>query len=514
MAKSCKKPRAKKATPLKKDTTNKVKKSRIIKATSKTPPNQTCSTPSKHGMTTRANKTEAKKTQTKSEQQTSPCSFSKNKARQVDDAYYTSLSLVFQTKPKTPRTSRKRKSLKTPETPKSSVSVQTPVSTSKQKKTRPLRDFFSTNRSFWDPIKESESNQEPLTMMFADDDLGKIMKRLNNQLGHQMNNKIENYGYLSSSSPSAHDPREQDPVTDEEVAELQLALWPSLQQLVELTKRQPRHSDQKKCYLDQFRALHNHLQSLWHLQSPLRSAPILFQLEPWKGGIVNWRSSTYTNGDDRIPASIVSTHLETWRAETPSPPSYPTLHIPDIDDSDLEMQSLPPSSSDLPTHSSPAALPHHNHRRVMSALYDRNRDIGFLPTAAQLRAYQAGDLSSTTLPINSMSDSGGGIPVDSSSDPFSDFRSTYIPPRTRIPIFESENAGRSDDDDGWVGYTASQGSVTSDKENDVHAMEAVMEAQRREEMAAQSQRGRLESVELVEERRGEAWDRVLGWDWF
>ncbi|KAL8812753.1 MAG: hypothetical protein Q9200_000793 [Gallowayella weberi] len=62
----------------------------------------------------------------------------------------------------------------------------------------------------------------------------------------EQHNKVENYGYVSSSSPSGHDPREEVPVTDEEVAELQVALWPSIQQLVELTKRYPLDSEQQE----------------------------------------------------------------------------------------------------------------------------------------------------------------------------------------------------------------------------------------------------------------------------
>ncbi|KAL8811531.1 MAG: hypothetical protein Q9200_001723 [Gallowayella weberi] len=488
MAKSCKKPRAKKAQPLQKDTTKKVKESRIIKPTSKTP-KQTFSTPSKHGMKTRARQAEAMKIPAKDQEQQSPCSSLKKKPQQVSDAYYTSLSQEFQKTPKRSRTSRNgRKSLKTPQTPKtpktpkSSGSVQTPVFTSKS-----LRDLLSPYRSFWDPIKESNSSQGSPSRAFADDDLRKIFKRLNNGIRYQMTNKVENYGFLLSSSPSGHDPREEAPVTDDEVAELQVALWPSIQQLVELTKRYPHHSDTKKCYLDQFRALHNQLQYTWQLQNPLSSAPTLFQLEPWKGGIVNWRSSTYCNGDDRFAASIVLNHLEIWRAEIPSPSSpllYPKLHLPDIDESDLEMSPLPrrppyhtdtdPSSSPLPDRSSPQ----YGHRRIMSALYDRDRDIGFRPTAAQIQAYQAGDPSTTALPFASMSED--GLPIDSSSDPWTEYHHIQHT-RTRIPIFDSENiTSAADDDAGWIGYTGSQGSVSSNKENDVQAMERVMEALRRE----------------------------------
>ncbi|KAL8671216.1 MAG: hypothetical protein Q9224_007630, partial [Gallowayella concinna] len=338
------------------------------------------------------------------------------------------------------------------------------------------------------------------------------MKRLNNQIGHQMSNKIEDYGYMSSSSPSGHDPREQYPINEEEVKELQIAIWPSIQQVVELTQRYPNHSDTSKCYLDQFRTLHNQLQYIWQLQSHPSSAPALFQLEAWKGGIVNWRSSTYTNGDDRFPASIISDHLEIWRAEMPSPspsPSFQDLHMPDIDESDLEMESLHPlrhhldTSSPLHDPSSPLPAPTGHRRRVMSALYDRNRDIGFLPTPAQMQSYQAGTLSSTTLPFNSMSDP--GIPIidsthSSSSNPIAEHY--HIHGHHNIDIYEGgENVTPSDDGGAWEGYAASQASATSDKENDVQAMENVMEEQRREGMRTPSPSNSQDNIDPVEERR-------------
>ncbi|KAI4243720.1 MAG: hypothetical protein L6R40_003333 [Gallowayella cf. fulva] len=514
MAKRAKTQRAKQSQRRKTEPTERVKESKVTKSTSKKLVKQIFSTPSKHGMRTRAKKGESIE-----ENQTSPCNSTAKEPSKVDDDYYTSLSQEIQKvprTPRTPRTSRNRKTLKTPETP---GNLQTSDSPSKREEFKDLGGLLRADRSFWDLIRESDSSGSP-SRTFADDDLEKIMKRLNNQIRHKISNKIEDYGYLSSSSPSGHDPREQNPVTEEEEQELQLAIWPSIQHLVELTKSYPDRLDLRKNYLDQLRALRDQLQWTWQIQGHATSAPQLFQLEAWKGGIINWRSSFYTDGEDRFPASTISEHLEAWRAEMPSLPSSPyqaSSTMRDTDGWDLEMQSPHPrhhidTSSPLRDRSS--KLPPHGHRRVMSALYDDSRDIGFLPTPAQLQSYQAGTLSSTTLPFNSMSDPGMPIDTNSSSDPI--LESYYFRGNPNIRVYEGEDveqqqSPRSDDEE-WQGYSGSQASATSDKENDVQAMESAMEEQRREARRTESPSNSQDNIDPAEERRvrgerlGELWD--------
>ncbi len=361
-------------------------------------------------------------------------------------------------------------------------------------------DLLDTDRSFWDPIKETSSNQTSFGRTITGDDVKTIISRLNRQVSHQFNNyKVEGYGYMSASSFDGLDSREETPTTVEQKDELLLALWPSIQHLAELTKCQPHRLNSSTCYLEQFRALLRELQDIWQDQGHRTSAPALFQLEAWKGGISNWRSSAYTNGDERIPASIVEAQFQKWCAEMPSPPS-PIIDpdMPDdVDPSDLEMQSLDPTPyfhSSRPLHAhhrrspstspTPQRGPHHHRRRVMSAIYDNTRDIGFLPTAAQIHAYQTGESSSTTLPGLRMSDPGI---ID--ADPPDPIHEAYNHRHwnSDIRIFESEDVTSPPRDDG--GYGGSPGSASSDKENDARAMERVMEELRRRQNGAEEASG-------------------------
>ncbi|KAL8771548.1 MAG: hypothetical protein Q9209_002990 [Squamulea sp. 1 TL-2023] len=464
MAKTLRKPRAKQAQRLKKENTEQVKESRVVKPAKKPTITTLSSTPSKHGMRTRARKIELS-----DEQQPASTPSNKSKILGDDDAYYTSLSQELKKTPKTSKSSKTSRGRNVAETPKTPPNPSNVI----------VWDLLDTERSFWDLIRETSSSQSSPGRSFADEDINIIMKRLNRQVAHRIDSyKVEDHGYLSSSSPGGHDPREQNPITEEEKEELQLALWPSLQHLAELTNCQPHHTDPSKCYLDQFRALFRELQDIWQVQGHNRSAPALFQLEAWKGGIVNWRSSHYTNGDERLSASVVVAHFENWRAEIPSPSPIIDYSMPDIDESDLEMQSINPrhyfhSSSPLYDRSSP--YPQKGHRHVMSALYDQNRDIGFLPTPAQIRSYQSGESPSTTLPWLGLSDP--GIIESGSSDPIQE--AYYLGGNPNIDIYEGGNVTPPRSGDPPV-YTSSQGSISSNKENDRELMAQVMEEQRRE----------------------------------
>ncbi|KAL8918964.1 MAG: hypothetical protein Q9172_005187, partial [Xanthocarpia lactea] len=359
-------------------------------------------TPSKHGM-----KTRAKTTEVSDEQQLAFTTPNKGNRSSINNAYYTSLSQELRKTPKIPKSVTKSRRQGPVEPPKTPPNPSKRKSDGKRLEAASLWDLIDTDRSFWDPIKETSSNQASFGRTITGDDIKTIMSRINRQVSHQFNNsKVENYGNMSASSLEGLDSREENPTTVEQKDELLLALWPSIQHLAELTKCQPHRLNPSTCYLEQFRALLRELQDIWQVQGHRTSAPALFQLEAWKGGISNWRSSAYTNGDDSFPASIVEAHFETWCAEIPTPPT-PIIdsNMPDdLDASDLEMQSPDPTPyfhSSRPLHvlhhrRSPSSSPtpqrgNHNRRRVMSAIYDNTRDIGFLPTPAQITAYQTGE---------------------------------------------------------------------------------------------------------------------------
>ncbi|KAI4256081.1 MAG: hypothetical protein L6R42_006411 [Xanthoria sp. 1 TBL-2021] len=509
MAKSARKPKAKQVQRLKKENTERVKESRVTKPARKSPTRNILSTPSIHGMRTRA-----KLTMGGDEQTPSYTPANRKKPSVIDEAYYTSLSQEIQKTPKTPksrRAPRTKSAVETPQTPPN----QSPANEKRINITF-VWDLLATDRSFWDPIRETSSSQGSPGRSFADQDINQIMKRLNRQVAHRIDSyKVEDYGYMSSSSSSAHDPREQNPVTEEEKGELQLALFPSLQHLVELTKRQPRRIDTNLCYLDQFRALYKELQDIWQFQGHAKAAPALFQLEAWSGDILGWRSSNYTNGDERFSASVVETRFQKWRAEMPSTSPIIDYSMPDVDDSDLEMQSIDPRyyiDSSSPLHSRSSPTPQKGHRRVMSALYDRNRDIGFLPTPRQIQSYQSGEASSTTLTGLGMSDP--GIIDTDSSDPIQE---AYPRGNPDIRIYEEGNVTPPQGSDP-PGYTSSQGSVSSNKENDQRLMERVMEEQRLEAMREPSPSNSQDNIDPADEtwarneRLGEVWEMEMGSD--
>lgn len=458
-------------------------------------------------------RTRAKSTAKSDEQQLPSTPPSQNHPVDIDDAYYTSLSQEIKKTPKTPksrRTRRTKNAVGAPVTPRNQSSVE-----ENQTNITFVWDMLSADRSFWDPIRETSSSQRSPGRSFADQDINQIMKRLNRQVAYRIDNcKIEDHGYMTSSSLSGHDPREQIPITEEEKGELQLALFPSLQHLVELTKSQPRRIDHNICYLDQFRALHHDLQDIWQFQGHAKAAPVLFQLEAWKGGIVNWRSSSYSTGDERFSASLIDTYFRKWCDEMPAPSPIIDCNMPDINESDLEMESIDPRyyiDSSSPLHDRPSPTPQKGHRRVMSALYDKDRDIGFLPTASQIQSYQSGDASSTTLAGVGMSDP--GIIDTDSSDPIQE--AYQLRGTSNIRIYEEGNVTPLQTSDS-PGYTSSQGSVSSNKENDRRLMEQVMEEQRLENIREPSLSNSQDNIDPADERwarnerLGEVWEMEMG----
>ncbi|KAL8656988.1 MAG: hypothetical protein Q9226_002370 [Calogaya cf. arnoldii] len=509
MAKSARKLKAKRVHTPDKENTQRVKQSRVTKParTRRSSPRNILAPPSKHGMRTRAKAT-------LSSDGPQPFSTPPTKSIPPDDAYYTSLSQEMKKTPKTPKsrkTPRTKKAPQNPETPR----YQSPAN-GKTANITFVWGLLSIDRSFWDPIRETSSSQASASpgRSFGGIDIDNLMKRINRQVSHEfINLKFEPVRYISSPSPSGHDPLEQIPITDEEKAELQLALFPSLQHLVELTKRQPWRINTNMCYIEQFNALKQQLQDIWQFQGHAKVAPILFQLEPWNGAIVSWRSSYYTNSDERFKASVVDEHFQTWRAEMPAPSPVNDYNMPDIDDSDLEMQSLDlphymDSSSPLYNRASPT--PRAGTRRVMSAIYDKNRDIGFLPTPRQIRSYQNGETSSTTLPGLGMSDP--GIIDTDSSDPIQE---AYFRGSDSIRIFDEGNVTPPHASDP-MGYTSSQASESSDKENDPRVLARVLEEQRLENMRMSSPSNSQDNIDPADEtwarneRLGDVWDMLMG----
>ena len=506
MAKSARKSKGKPIHSPGKENTERVKESRVAKLAKKSPARNILQTPNKHGMRTRAKSAAGGDA-------IAPASTPPNRINPpvVDESYFTSLSQELLKTPKTTKSRRARRPKNAVETPR------TPPNQSPDNEKRVsitfVWDLLSTDRSFWDPIRETSLSQDAPGRSFADMDVDEFMKRLNREVAYQIDShKIEDCGFMSSSSPGGHDPRDQIPVTEEEKGELQLALFPSLQHLVELTKYQPRRTDATLSYLDQFRALRTELEDIWRIQGHTRATPPLFQLEAWKGGIVGWRSSHYTTGDQRFSAAIVDAHFQAWRATVPSTSPIIDYSMPDIDDSDLEMQSLNPSryfDSSSPLHghdASPTPLKGH-HRRSMSALYDKDRDIGFLPTPRQIRSIQAGEVSSSGL---GMSDP--GIIDFNSSDPIQETYFRGGGGGRDIRIYDEGNVTPPPQGGNEPrGYTSSQASASSNKENDRYLMNQVMEEQRLAEMRSPSPSNSMDNIDPVDERwarnerLGEVW---------
>ncbi|KAL9616409.1 MAG: hypothetical protein Q9204_008580, partial [Flavoplaca sp. TL-2023a] len=181
MAKSARKPKTKQIQRLKKENTEHVKDSRVTKPAKTSPTRNRPLTPSKHGMRTRA-----KSTARSDEQQVPSTPPNKSPPSEIDDAYYTSLSQEIKKTPKTPRTrrtGRAKDAVEAPVTPHN----QSPVEGNQTNITF-VWDLFSTDRSFWDSIRETSSSQGSPERSFADQDIQQIMKRLNRQVAYRIDN--------------------------------------------------------------------------------------------------------------------------------------------------------------------------------------------------------------------------------------------------------------------------------------------------------------------------------------
>ncbi|KAI4175687.1 MAG: hypothetical protein LQ346_008033 [Caloplaca aetnensis] len=404
------------------------------------------------------------------------------------------------------------------------LSPKTPplVASTKAKSPVALWDALSATRSFWGTVQDAAASSRESS--YDNTNIDHIMSRLNSSISNQFDSyKYEDFGFLSS-SPGGYDPRELQPITDEETSDLQLAIWPTVQHVLELTKTAIPLPNPKSSYLDQIRYVRRQLRNAWQDLGHPNNAPSPFQLEAWTGGISNWRTSTYTDGTARFPASLVDTQLEIWRVELSSPAgrlvaSTTTKRNSDNDISSPEIFCV--SAEWNANDTSPTPRPR---RRPMSAIYDSDRDIGFLPTRSQIQAYQTGRATSITLPSLSMADP-GGLSIDIDASPFPSRRGSGA-----IVVFEDPNSppsaaaaaavstGGGDADEGeepprnWDAMDED-----SDKENDMRAAVRAFRAQQPVQDATPS--SSQDAIQPVGERMvrsqltGEVWevDRGLGW---
>ncbi|KAL8705113.1 MAG: hypothetical protein Q9201_001758 [Fulgogasparrea decipioides] len=333
-----------------------------------------------------------------------------------------------------------------------------------RKRDSSIWNLITGDRSFWDIVKASATNQNPFTnRSFADDDVEVIINRLNNSINNQIQSyKVENHGYMSSSSPATDDPREIEPLTIGETEDLQRAIWPTVQHVVELTGCRVRLPDEDKDYLTQLRGVRDQLTVAWQVLGRPGNAPSLFQLEAWTGGIRNWHSSFYTNGEQRFAASVVEAQIEAWRSEMPS------LQDTSIADQLPDNEEVPPIAS--PFVESTPSQP--GHRRALFATYDQHCDNGFLPTAAQIQTYQYSTF--TTLGNISMSDHGIGYPSDGSY-----FDEGIFQPRRRSRFRIHENITPPTGSDRPFLPGTREGSQESDKENGERTADAFSATERR-----------------------------------
>lgn len=154
----------------------------------------------------------------------------------------------------------------------------------------------------------------------------------------------------------------------------------------------------------------------------------------------------------------------------------------------------------------------------MAAIYDADRDIGFLPTRSQIQAYQSGRALSTTLPSLSMADT-GGLGIDIDATPFPSRRGggaivVFEDPDSPPPA-AATNGGDADEEEESRDWNVMD--QDSDKENDMDAAVRAFRAQQPEEDATPS--SSQNAIQPVGERMvrseltGEEWEveRGLGW---
>ncbi|KAL9016798.1 MAG: hypothetical protein Q9185_005886 [Variospora sp. 1 TL-2023] len=394
---------------------------------------------------------------------------------------------------------------------------------------------LSTTRSFWATVKEAAEVEacSSAASSFDSTNIVHIARRLSASVSAQLDSyKYENHGFFSSSSPSGHDPRDLIPRTDDEVQDVKVAVWPTVQHVLELTHQPIRLPNPKGSYLDQIRHIRLQLRNTWQDLGKPSNAPPPFQLEAWSGGISRWRESTYTDGTARFSASIVEMQLEAWVAANLIPPPPKDEEEEEEDDNDgissPEIFHARHEWNHNSTSPTLGAQKRRTRRKPMSAIYDEDRDVGFLPTPAHIHAYQAAGEAASTMTIPSLS----------MSDDTYDFDIDDFPPLARrrlVPIYEDRDtpprllSGDADgtataaiavvvagpDNTGGSGSSAEDASG-SDKENDVQAQIRYERAEREAEITPSSSQQAIDPVGermVRSELLGEEWEveRGMGW---
>ncbi|KAI4178745.1 MAG: hypothetical protein LQ348_005546 [Seirophora lacunosa] len=357
-----------------------------------------------------------------------------------------------------------------------SSSPQTPQTPPLPRSTRPKRQnsiwsALSTTRSFWATVKEAEASSAASS--FDSTNIAHIARRISASISTQLDSyKYEDYGFFSSSSPSGRDPRELVPSTADEVADLNAAVWPTVQHVLELTAGRciMRLPNPDSSYLDQIRHMRRQLRDAWQDLGKPDNAPSPFQLESWSGSIARWRESTYTDGSSRFSAEAVGTQLELWIASIPPSPEDNAAMSDDDDEDDFSSPEIFSARHEWNDNATSPTLGASARRRPMSAIYDRERDVGFLPTAAEIHAYQAGTAASSTVPSLPVAGTAGVIDID--DFPPSLRRCVRIFEDRTTPPLPSADAAAADPAEGTGsgGEHAVEDGDGSDKENDVRVL--------------------------------------------
>ncbi|KAI4141670.1 MAG: hypothetical protein LQ341_003453, partial [Variospora aurantia] len=214
MARRMKTPRRKQAQRVKSPTLEKPKANKVVKPTTKRLNKDSILKTPGHGVKTRARATKVR-----------------NQLGQYQK--HNNLSSSPQT-PKTPRL----------------------LSSARSKGKSSIWSALSTTRSFWTTVKEAAEVEaySSAASSFDSTNIVHIARRLSASVSAQLDSyKYENYGFFSSSSPSGHDPRDLIPQTDDEVQDVKVAVWPTVQHVLELTHQPIRLPSPKGSYLDQIR---------------------------------------------------------------------------------------------------------------------------------------------------------------------------------------------------------------------------------------------------------------------
>ncbi|KAL8827883.1 MAG: hypothetical protein Q9170_006839 [Blastenia crenularia] len=283
-----------------------------------------------------------------------------------------------------------------PQFPSTPGSSRGQVSHSSRPKTFCLSQILNPKRSFWDTLKGISYDQPSSTeATLSDEGLTNLMERMNRQISYQIDiHKFEPFTFLSRPS-HGYDPRELDPLDEAEIEDLNWAIWPTLQHLTELTKSRPRIPSRKECYVAQLQSIHKQVQSAWEEYLLPGVPPPLFLLEAWNGGIKDWRTSYFTNGEERFPASVIANKIDLWSEDFPAsaPPAQDlSFQVTDISTSDEdymlhETETVDPRH-DFGEHNASLTLTSSSasHRPVTSALFEDYPHHDFTPINPRLTA--------------------------------------------------------------------------------------------------------------------------------